>query len=163
MIQDQVKIELPKGFYNIAITESNCLIADTNDTSNWDSLSIPLPGGEWKISEQKEKIVTLVRKNSPKDNPLKIPINHDMLHYLVTLRDKDENEERVIVETPDRDSIQHILSNSSWYKNVWGRYRIYNFLNVQYINRYGGSGSVYHQELVKSYIKGKKEKGESFL
>lgn len=153
MIQDRINIELPKGFCNIAITESNCLVADTNDTSNWDSLTIPLPEGEWKISEQKGKIITLVRKNSPKDNPLEIPINHEMLHYLVTLRDKDENEERVIVETPNRDCIQSILSNSSYYKNVWDKYRIYNFLNVQYINRYGGRGSVSHQELVNSYIK----------
>lgn len=159
-IQDKLTFELPKGFYNIAISISNHLIADTNHTANWDTISIPLPDGEWKIQKVDGKKVTLARENSPNDNPLKIPINHDMKNYFVTLKEENGNETRVIVEAPDRESMKHILANSSYLKNCWGRYKTYTFVDVPYINRYGGSGSVYPQELVNSYIRELKDKGE---
>jgi len=44
-----IEIELPKGFMNVGITTSNYLIADTNDSGNWDTLKFPLPKGEWEI------------------------------------------------------------------------------------------------------------------
>ena len=42
-------IELPKGFMNVGVTLDNHLIADTNDSSNWDTLQFPLPDGHWSI------------------------------------------------------------------------------------------------------------------
>ena len=55
----KIEIELPKGFMNIAVTKDNFLIADTNDSSNWDTLKIPLPEGEWVIHSVFGKVVTL--------------------------------------------------------------------------------------------------------
>lgn len=36
---------------NCGITKSNCFIADTNDSKNWDTLSFPLPKPKtkWEI------------------------------------------------------------------------------------------------------------------
>jgi hypothetical protein len=34
---------------NVGISTSNKLIADTNDSSNWDEIYFPLPNGEWNI------------------------------------------------------------------------------------------------------------------
>ncbi len=56
-----LKIELPKGFTNVALTPSNNITANNNDSSNWDTLSFPLPKGQWKLKSIKEKIVTLER------------------------------------------------------------------------------------------------------
>lgn len=56
-----LKIKLPKGFMNVAITTSNNLIADTNDSTNWNDLSFPLPKGQWKIKSIKDTMVTIER------------------------------------------------------------------------------------------------------
>jgi len=42
-------IKIPKGYMNVGISTSNKLIADTNDSSNWDEIYFPLPKGEWNI------------------------------------------------------------------------------------------------------------------
>jgi len=44
-----IDIELPKNFMNVGITASNYLIADTNNSENWDTLKFPLPKGKWSI------------------------------------------------------------------------------------------------------------------
>ena len=47
-----MKIKIPKGYKNIGITMDNKLIADTNNSKHWDTLSIPLPKKlfrTWKI------------------------------------------------------------------------------------------------------------------
>lgn len=56
-----LKIKLPKGFMNVAITTSNNLIADTNDSANWNDLIFPLPKGQWKIKSIKDRIVMVER------------------------------------------------------------------------------------------------------
>lgn len=61
-MKEAIEIELPKGFMNSEITLKNNLIADTNDSSNWDTLKFPLPEGEWSIYSKKGKIVTLIKK-----------------------------------------------------------------------------------------------------
>jgi hypothetical protein len=57
----QIKIELPRGFMNVDITLDNHLIADTNNSSNWDKIKFPLPTGKWSIDhyENNNKIVVL--------------------------------------------------------------------------------------------------------
>lgn len=55
-------ITLPKGFMNVAITKNNHLIADTNDSSNFNTLSIELPKGEWSISYATPRMLILRRK-----------------------------------------------------------------------------------------------------
>jgi hypothetical protein len=62
-----IEVELPKGFMNCAVTASNHLVADTNDSSNWDTLKFPLPKPAfgWNIHSYKNnnKIVVLVDKD----------------------------------------------------------------------------------------------------
>lgn len=62
-----LKIEMPKKFMNTGIgtdKESgiNYFIADTNDSSNWDTLKFPLPEGKWDIHSIDGKQVTLIEK-----------------------------------------------------------------------------------------------------
>lgn len=57
----KIEIELPIGFMNIGISIDNHLIADTNDSDNWDTLKIPLPEGDWNIYTINQKIVTLIK------------------------------------------------------------------------------------------------------
>ena len=57
-----IKIELPKGFMNIAVTTDNHFIADTNDSENWDTLKFPLPEGTWVIQSVEGKKVVLIEK-----------------------------------------------------------------------------------------------------
>lgn len=54
-----LEIELPKGFMNAAVTTDNFLIADTNNSNNWDTLKFPLPKGHWSIFSFKSKKVIL--------------------------------------------------------------------------------------------------------
>lgn len=61
---DRIIIEIPKGFFNIEISTCNHLIADTNDSANWDTIKLPLPMGEWVIAGIKDKIVTLKNLNN---------------------------------------------------------------------------------------------------
>ena len=42
-------IKIPKGYMNVGISTNNKLIADTNDSSNWDEIYFPLPKGKWNI------------------------------------------------------------------------------------------------------------------
>ena len=62
-----IKVELPKGFMNVGVSLSNHLIANTNDSSNWDTLRFPLPkpNHKWVIHsyEDDNKIVNLIDKN----------------------------------------------------------------------------------------------------
>lgn len=56
-----IEITIPKGFFNVAITKTNNLIADTNDSQNWDTISFPLPPGNWNLKELNGKNVILYR------------------------------------------------------------------------------------------------------
>ena len=58
----KIEIEIPKGFMNTVVTTDNFLIADTNDSANWDTLKFPLPRGDWSIYNVSNKKVTLIRK-----------------------------------------------------------------------------------------------------
>ena len=61
---NKIKVELPKGFMNVGMSLSNDLIANTNDSSNWDNLRFPLPKPtyKWQIHsyEDDNKIVYLI-------------------------------------------------------------------------------------------------------
>ena len=59
----KIQIELPKGFMNVAVTLNNHLVADTNNSANWDTLKFPLPKGKWSIYNIVGKVVMLERKN----------------------------------------------------------------------------------------------------
>ena len=52
---------MPKGFMNTGISICNHFIADTNDSSNWDTIKFPLPKGKWSIQNIDGKIITLCR------------------------------------------------------------------------------------------------------
>lgn len=59
-------IEMPKGYRNIAVTLSNHLVADTNDSTNWDTLKFPLPKGKWSIYStitKKDKATIILQDN----------------------------------------------------------------------------------------------------
>ena len=64
---NKIKVELPKGFMNVGVSLGNDLIANTNDSSNWDTLRFPLPKPtyKWQIHsyEDDSKIVYLIDKN----------------------------------------------------------------------------------------------------
>ena len=57
-----IKIILPKGFMNVGVSTANVLIADTNDSKNWDNLRVPLPKGDWEIKNKEGKHLTLIEK-----------------------------------------------------------------------------------------------------
>lgn len=59
---DILEIEMPKGYMNIGIDSANQLVADTNDSTNWDTMTFPLPKGRWTISSQKGKMVWVRKK-----------------------------------------------------------------------------------------------------
>ena len=59
-VSRSIEVELPKGYMNVGVA-GGCLIADTNDSANWDTLRFPLPDGEWRIHSQDGKKVRLVR------------------------------------------------------------------------------------------------------
>ena len=45
-----LEVTLPNSIYlNCGVTKDNCLIADTNDSTNWKTVKIPLPEGKWSI------------------------------------------------------------------------------------------------------------------
>ena len=45
-----LEVTLPQDiFFNCSITIDNHLVADTNNSSNWKEIKVPLPEGEWSI------------------------------------------------------------------------------------------------------------------
>jgi phage repressor protein C with HTH and peptisase S24 domain len=58
-----LKVKIPKGFMNTAVTTDNFLIVDTNDSANWMKLKYKLPEGKWFIYSSNEHEVILVEKN----------------------------------------------------------------------------------------------------
>ena len=56
----KIKVIIPKGFVNVSLTNNNYLVADTNDSANWDMISFPLPKGKWSIFKIAGKEVILV-------------------------------------------------------------------------------------------------------
>lgn len=57
-MKKEIEITLPKNFMNVGITTDNYLVADTNDSKNWDTLRFPLPKGNWSIaSKHHEKVI----------------------------------------------------------------------------------------------------------
>lgn len=62
----EIDVIIPKGFMNVGVARNKdekfpILIADTNDSANWDELRIPLPPGDWVIGKYHEdgKTITL--------------------------------------------------------------------------------------------------------
>ncbi len=55
------EVKIPKGYMNYWITPWNYFIADTNDSSNWDTIKIPLPDKKlnkvWSIESQSNWII----------------------------------------------------------------------------------------------------------
>lgn len=43
-----IDVEFPAGWSNCAVTVNNYFIADTNDSSNWDTIKFPLPKPKYK-------------------------------------------------------------------------------------------------------------------
>ena len=64
---NKIKVELPKGFMNVDVSLNNYLTANTNYSSNWDTLRFPLPKptNKWIIHsyEDNNKTVILIDKN----------------------------------------------------------------------------------------------------
>ena len=56
-----IDVEIPIGFMNCGISTCNHFIADTNDSTNWDTIKFPLPKGKWSIQGIQGKMVTLCR------------------------------------------------------------------------------------------------------
>lgn len=52
---ERIEINYPNGWANCGITTDNFFIADTNDSTNWNSLKFPLPKPkyQWKIEGYK--------------------------------------------------------------------------------------------------------------
>ncbi len=52
-----IDVEIPIGFMNCGISTCNNFIADTNNSTNWDTLIFPLPKPKykWNISHYKNK------------------------------------------------------------------------------------------------------------
>jgi hypothetical protein len=56
-----IEVKLPYGFMNCGITKDNHFIANTNDSSNYDTIKFPLPKGEWDVKNYKTgDIVVLI-------------------------------------------------------------------------------------------------------
>lgn len=65
----EIEVVIPKGFMNVGIGWNKkdsfpVLVADTNDSANWDEICIPLPLGNWQIGNYHEdgKTITLKHK-----------------------------------------------------------------------------------------------------
>ncbi len=57
----EITVRMPKGYMNIGVSTEGRLIADTNDSKNWDTLSFPLPRGTWRIRKVDGQTVTLCK------------------------------------------------------------------------------------------------------
>lgn len=62
MKEKELIIEMPKGYMNTEVSICNHFIADTNDSSNWDTIMFPLPKGKWSIKSVEGKVVTLIKQ-----------------------------------------------------------------------------------------------------
>ncbi len=60
--EKELIIEMPKGYMNTEVSICNHFIADTNDSSNWDTIKFPLPKGKWSIKSVEGKVVTLIKQ-----------------------------------------------------------------------------------------------------
>lgn len=54
-----IRIEIPRGYINLAVTTCNHLVGDTNNSDAWDWFKFPLPQGHWSILSINDKMVTL--------------------------------------------------------------------------------------------------------
>ena len=54
MIDNIIEVKIPKGFMNCGVSKDNIFFADTNDSSNWDTIKFPLPKPthEWHMCEK---------------------------------------------------------------------------------------------------------------
>lgn len=60
----EITIEVPKGYMNIGVSNTNYLIGDNNNSAMWDAFRFPLPPGDWSILRisPEGKFVTLIHK-----------------------------------------------------------------------------------------------------
>ena len=61
-----LNIELPKNFMNVGITNNNELVADTNNSTEWDTLKFPLPKGKWRIYSHESELGAQTTKTTLK-------------------------------------------------------------------------------------------------
>lgn len=65
--EEELEFVLPKGYFNVGITtDYKYLIADTNDSSNWDQIKIPLPKGRWVIKSKIGKCIIIINQPATK-------------------------------------------------------------------------------------------------
>jgi len=57
----EIVVKVPRGYMNIGVSTSGRLIADMNDSQNWDVLSFPLPSGAWRIKKVEGQTVILCK------------------------------------------------------------------------------------------------------
>ena len=57
---NEIEVIIPDGFYNVAVSVDNYLVADTNNSTKWDTMKFPLPNGVWNIKNVSGKVVTLI-------------------------------------------------------------------------------------------------------
>ena len=62
-MEEKLILKLPNGYMNVGISTCNKLIADTNDSSNWDEIYFTLPNGKWSIEniDIESNLVTLIK------------------------------------------------------------------------------------------------------
>jgi hypothetical protein len=70
----EIKVTLPSGYMNVGVSANNRLVADTNDSQNWDTLSLPLPRGAWRIRRVDGKAVTLCKGFRSPNKKVEAPI-----------------------------------------------------------------------------------------
>ena len=56
----KIGILLPIGFMNCGITGNNTMVADTNNSENFQVIEFPLPKGKWRIHSYKNNNTTVV-------------------------------------------------------------------------------------------------------
>ena len=69
-VQKIIEVEIPPNFYNCGVSVDNFFIADTNNSTNWQTLKFPLPTppySKWsilkyEISHKEKTIVLLISK-----------------------------------------------------------------------------------------------------
>jgi len=117
---ETITIDLPKGFMNASVTLDNYLIADTNDSANWDTFKVLLPKGKWKIkyieTKNSKSTVTLIKKKKwfNLNKMKKIFLIFFLSIILIGCRDESvlHTHEYVIIDTLEtlRNSFNMVLS-----------------------------------------------------
>ena len=81
---EELVIKIPKGYMNVAISTCNKLIADTNDSVNWDEIYFPLPKGKWNIEniDVQTNIIKLVKNKKDMKQTAMQALRSDLLETI---------------------------------------------------------------------------------